>query len=73
MQWGTREHPKTDRIACPWPIPNYSDPDAEVVYVPDGEVLGTPSGWARQLTPPARSSPTEMGRARYEVLMPTTT
>lgn len=41
MQWVTREHPKTDRIACPWLIRKYIDPDAEIVYVPDGEVLPT--------------------------------
>jgi hypothetical protein len=40
MKWVTREHPKTDRIACPWLIRTFIDPDAEIVYVPRGEVLG---------------------------------
>ena len=39
MKWVTREHPKTDRIACPWLIKNFIDPDAEFLYVPAGEVL----------------------------------
>jgi hypothetical protein len=39
MKWVTREHPKTDRIACPWLIRKFIDPDAEIVYVPKGEVL----------------------------------
>ncbi len=39
MKWVTREHPKTDRIACPWLIRKFIDPDAEIVYVPPGEVL----------------------------------
>jgi hypothetical protein len=39
MQWVTREHPKTDRIACPWLIRNFIDPGAEIVYVPRDEVL----------------------------------
>jgi hypothetical protein len=39
MQWVTRENPKTDRIACPWLIRKYIDPDAEIVYVPADEVL----------------------------------
>ena len=39
MQWVTREHPKTDRIACPWLIRKFIDPDAEIVYVPRDEVL----------------------------------
>jgi len=41
MNWVTREHPKTDRIACPWLIRKFIDPDAEILYVPDAEVLPT--------------------------------
>ena len=39
MKWVTREHPKTDRIACPWLIRKFIDPDAEIVYVPADQVL----------------------------------
>jgi hypothetical protein len=39
MKWVTREHPKTDRIACPWLIRNFIDPDAEILYVPRDQVL----------------------------------
>ena len=39
MQWVTREHPHTDRIACPWLILRFIDPDAEIVYVGRDEVL----------------------------------
>jgi hypothetical protein len=39
MKWVTRENPKTDRIACPWLIRKFIDPDAEIVYVPKDEVL----------------------------------
>src|SRR5258705_13788513 len=39
MKWVTREHPKTDRIACPWLIRKFIDPDAEIVYVPKDDVL----------------------------------
>ncbi len=39
MQWVTREHPHTDRIACPWLILHFIDRDAEIVYVPRDEVL----------------------------------
>jgi hypothetical protein len=38
MKWVTREHPRTDRIACPWLIRKFIDPDAEIVYLPAGEV-----------------------------------
>jgi hypothetical protein len=39
MKWVTREHPRTDRIACPWLIRKFIDADAEIVYVPAAEVL----------------------------------
>lgn len=39
MKWITRERPKIDRIACPWLIKNFVDPDAEFIYVPFNEVL----------------------------------
>lgn len=39
MKWVTREHPKTDRIACPWLIRKFLDSDAEIVYVNAAEVL----------------------------------
>ena len=39
MKWVTREHPKTDRIACPWLIRKFIDADAEIVYVPSDQVL----------------------------------
>jgi hypothetical protein len=39
MKWVTREHPHTDRIACPWLIRTFIDPEAEVVYVPGDQVL----------------------------------
>jgi len=41
MKWITRARPKTDRIACPWLIAKFIDPDAEIRYVPAGQVLAT--------------------------------
>jgi hypothetical protein len=41
VKWVTRERPKTDRIACPWLIKNFIDPDAEFIYVPADQVLET--------------------------------
>jgi rhodanese-related sulfurtransferase len=38
-RWVTRERPKIDRIACPWLIRRFIDPDAQFLYVPPGEVL----------------------------------
>lgn len=37
-RWVTREHPKIDRIACPWLIRRFVDPRAEFLYVPVDEV-----------------------------------
>jgi len=37
-RWVTRARPKIDRIACPWLIRRFIDPDAEFLYVPAPEV-----------------------------------
>jgi hypothetical protein len=34
MKWVTRKNAKVDRIACPWLIRRFVDPDAEFLYVP---------------------------------------
>jgi hypothetical protein len=39
MKWITREHPKIDRIACPWLIKRFIDPEAEIIYVPFEQVI----------------------------------
>jgi hypothetical protein len=39
MKWVTRERPKIDRIACPWLILRFIDPEAEILYVPTPAVL----------------------------------
>jgi rhodanese-related sulfurtransferase len=38
-KWVTRERPKIDRIACPWLIRRFIDPNAEFIYVPKDRVL----------------------------------
>jgi len=38
-KWVTREHPKIDRIACPWLISRFINPAAEFIYVPADDVL----------------------------------
>jgi len=39
MKWVTRARPKTDRIACPWLIRRFIDPDAEIWFVEPDRVL----------------------------------
>jgi rhodanese-related sulfurtransferase len=38
-RWVTRERPKIDRIACPWLIARFIDPEAEFLFVPPKDVL----------------------------------
>jgi hypothetical protein len=38
-KWVTRARPKIDRIACPWLIRRFIDPQAEFLYVPTERVL----------------------------------
>jgi hypothetical protein len=40
MKWVTRARPKVDRVACPWLIKKFVDPEAEFLYVAPGEVMG---------------------------------
>jgi len=51
MKWVTREKVKVDRVACPWLIRRFIDPDAEFVFLPhdtdwsaivDGTVFDVP-------------------------------
>lgn len=39
MKWITREKAKVDRIACPWLIKKFVDPEAEFLFVPAEQVL----------------------------------
>jgi len=39
MKWVTRENANVDRIACPWLIARFIDPDAEFLFVSRGDVL----------------------------------
>src|SRR6266850_887066 len=39
MKWVTREHVKVDRVACPWLIRRFIDPEAEFLFVPADQVM----------------------------------
>ena len=39
MKWVTREKVKVDRVACPWLIKKFVDPEAEFLFVPAAEVM----------------------------------
>src|SRR5207237_10751256 len=38
MKWITREKVKVDRVACPWLIRKFVDPQAEFIFVPADQV-----------------------------------
>jgi len=38
MKWITREGVKVDRVACPWLIQRFIDPEAEFLFAPAAEV-----------------------------------
>lgn len=44
MKWVTRERPKIDRIACPWLILRFVDPEARFLFVPPGRVMAVAAG-----------------------------
>jgi len=39
MKWVTREHPKIDRVACPWLIARFIDRHPDFLFVPAQEVV----------------------------------
>jgi hypothetical protein len=39
VKWVTRERVKVDRVACPWLIKEFVDPEAEFLFVPPDQVL----------------------------------
>ena len=39
MKWITRERVKVDRVACPWLIRKFVDPDPEFLFVPADQVM----------------------------------
>jgi hypothetical protein len=45
MKWITRERVKVDRVACPWPIRRFVDPQPEFVFLPrDTDWAAIPDG-----------------------------
>src|SRR5260370_32722651 len=41
MKWITRSNVKVDRVACPWLIRRFIDPQAEFLFVPEDQLLDT--------------------------------
>ena len=41
MKWVTRKNANVDRVACPWLISKFVDPDAEFLFVASEDVMAT--------------------------------
>jgi len=70
VKWVTRARPKTDRIACPWLIRRFIDPESEIVYVPADDVLDVARReGARSFDAPGADFEHRGGRCTFEVLI----
>jgi len=70
MKWVTRARPKTDRIACPWLIRRFIDPEAEFLYVPTHDVLTVAErAEAHSFDAPGARYEHRGGKCTFEVLI----
>jgi hypothetical protein len=70
MKWVTREHPRTDRIACPWLIHRFIDSEAEIVYVAKDDVLAyAQREGARSFDAPGAQYTHRNGNCSFETLV----
>jgi len=70
MKWVTREGAKTDRVACPWLIKRFIDPQAEFLFVPKDEVLAVAHRQdARSFDCPGADYTHRDGKCSFEILI----
>jgi hypothetical protein len=70
VKWVTRARPKTDRIACPWLIRRFIDPEAEIRYVAADQVLEVAEiEAARSFDAPGAEFTHQGGKCTFEVLI----
>ncbi len=70
MKWVTREGAKTDRVACPWLIQKFIDPQAEFLFVPKDEVMKVAQREAgRSFDSPGADYTHHEGKCSFEVLI----
>jgi len=70
VKWVTRARPKTDRIACPWLIRRFIDPDAAILYVPIDQVLSAAAAeGARSFDASGAEYTHRDGKCSFEVLI----
>jgi hypothetical protein len=70
MKWVTRAGAKTDRIACPWLIRKFIDPEAEFLFVPSEQVLAVARDQqAKSFDAPGADYTHRDGKCSFEVLV----
>jgi hypothetical protein len=70
MKWVTREAAKTDRVACPWLIKKFIDPQAEFLFVPKDKVLEVARrAGAKSFDCPGADYAHREGKCSFEVLI----
>ena len=70
MKWVTRERVKVDRVACPWLIRKFIDPEAEFQFVPPDEVLAVAEReQALSFDAPGARYTHREGKCTFEVLI----
>ena len=70
MKWVTRARPKTDRIACPWLIRRFIDPEAEILYTSRDQVLAVAEReQAHSFDAPGARYDHRDGKCTFEVLI----
>jgi hypothetical protein len=70
MKWVTRVCPKVDRVACPWLIRKFIDPEAEIIFVSTDQIakVEQETGAISFDAPKARFGHTD-GKCTFEVLV----
>jgi hypothetical protein len=70
MKWVTRENANVDRIACPWLIKRFIDPEAEFLFASRDEVLAVAQReGARSFDAPGAEFTHRDGKCSFEVLV----
>lgn len=69
MKWVTRDHVHMDRVACPWLIKRFVDPDAEFGFVPFGSDVPAPEGTIAFALPGAELGPHDADGSTFRKIL----
>ena len=69
MDWVTREDVRIGRIACTWLIRNHVDPEAEIAYVPAGEIAARVEAGAIPFHVPGGEFVHRDGKTPFEAIL----